>query len=582
MSAEPQPEKEKTQSGETEEGKPKREEGGGKPGKRSIPAWLWGLGTLVVAAGGFIATGFFGGLGEGQSPGTPWWSVAIGWLREMLSDLRGAANTVPLLFYIPVLGLGLLAVGFLTALGARIVARIFREGARDARDRRQPDATETSGLFETEPPTLTHQLRDPVPDIVGREEETRILLAALKDRRPAAIVGGGGVGKTQLAYFVGKKLRGEFEAHIGVDMRGLDATPTTPAQAMQQAVLTLAPETKIPDISGVLESLYRQMLTEQAVLVLADNASDSEQVRLLVPNPPSALLITSRQAIQLAEIERVDLTDLPPPVSVMLLRKILAGRELSEEELERLAAVCVHLPLALRVAGDYLAANPAVSVEEYINRIKTKRQALEFQGREVMAQLADSVESLERANAGLVAQWRDLAAFPASFDREAAKAVARFEGGELDTLVGRSLVIYDDDQERFRLHDLMRELAEEGWDEDAAYCARQRHATHYLDVAGRADDTYEHGGEGVLSGLRLFDQERVQIEAGQVWAAGHSAEDDEAAVLAQRYPLRAPDVLELRLHPQEHIHWLEASPASWAIEARKAWPWGTWGLGMRN
>ena len=409
------------------------------------------------------------------------------------------------------------------------------------------------------PVTLTHQLRDPVPDFVGREEETRILLAALKDRRPAAIVGGGGVGKTQLAYFVGEKLRGEFEAHIEVDMRGLDATPTTPAQAMEQVVLTLAPETKIPDAPGVLAGLYRQMLTEQAVLVLADNAADSEQVRLLVPNPPSALLITSRQAIQLAEIERVDLRDLPPPVSVMLLRKILAGRELSDQELERLAAVCAHLPLALRVAGNYLAANPAVAVDDYISRIEAKRQQLRWGGRDVTAQLADSVESLERARAGLVAQWRDLAVFPASFDREAAEAVARFEGDELDTLVGRSLVIYDDDQERFRLHDLMRELAEDGWDEDAAHQVRQRHAAHYLAVAGRANDAYLEGGEGVLAGLRLFDQERVQIEAGQAWAARHAAAAAAAAELAQDYPLRAPYVLDLRLHPRDHVRWLEAS-----------------------
>ena len=406
------------------------------------------------------------------------------------------------------------------------------------------------------PVTLAHQLRDPVRDFVGREEETRMLLAALKDRRPAVIFGGGGVGKTQLAYFVGKQLRGEFAAHIEVDMRGLDATPTTPAQAMQQVVLTLDPETKIPGTQGVLESLYRQMLTEQAVLVLADNASDSEQVRLLVPTPPSALLITSRQAIQLAEIERVELRDLPPPVSVMLLRKILAGRELSDEELERLAAVCVHLPLALRVAGNELAASPAVAVDDYISRIEAKRRELRWGGRDVMAQLAYSVESLERARAGLVPQWRDLAVFPVSFDREAAEAVARFEGGELDTLVGRSLVIYDDDQERFRLHDLIRELAVDGWDEDAAYRARRRHAAHYLAVEGRAIASYLEGGEGVLAGLRLFDQERVQIEAGQAWAAAHAAADDEAAALAQDYPLRAASVLDLRLHPRESIRWL--------------------------
>ena len=159
-------------------------------------------------------------------------------------------------------------------------------------------------------------------------------------------------------------------------------------------------------------------------------------------------------------------------------------------------------------------------------------------------------------------KWRSLAVFPAPFDRQAAEAVAEFEGDEIDTLEGRSLVIYDPDQERFRLHDLMRELAEAGWDKGEAHQVHRRHAAHYLAVAGRARDTYLEGGEGVLEGLRLFDQERVQIEAGQAWAAAHAEEDSEAAVLAQDYPLRAYSVLDLRLNPRECIRWLEASAKS--------------------
>ena len=175
-------------------------------------------------------------------------------------------------------------------------------------------------------------------------------------------------------------------------------------------------------------------------------------------------------------------------------------------------------------------------------------------------------------------KWRSLAVFPAPFDRQAAEAVAELEGDELDTLVGRSLVIYDPDQERFRLHDLMRELAEAGWEQDNARHAHRRHAAHYLAVAGRAHDTYLKGGEGVLTGLRLFDQERVQIEAGQAWAAGHAAEDDEAAVLAQDYPLRAALVCELRVHPRERIRWLEAS----AEAARKLGNRGDEGMAAGN
>ena len=66
MSAEPQPEKEKTQEGaET----PKRDESGSQPGKRKIPPWVSRRGTLIIAAGGLIATGFLVKLGEGLFEG---------------------------------------------------------------------------------------------------------------------------------------------------------------------------------------------------------------------------------------------------------------------------------------------------------------------------------------------------------------------------------------------------------------------------------------------------------------------------------------------------------------------------------
>ena len=85
-----------------------------------------------------------------QSAETRWWSVAMRWVLEMLSDPKGAADTVPLWFYLPVLALGLLVAGVLAALGARIVARIIRERARDAEDRRQADATKTSEVTRSD------------------------------------------------------------------------------------------------------------------------------------------------------------------------------------------------------------------------------------------------------------------------------------------------------------------------------------------------------------------------------------------------------------------------------------------------
>ena len=380
------------------------------------------------------------------------------WLRQLVTDPKRAAQDPNrpwwfALLALLIIALGVTAVAFLTGIGAKLAEALFPNGGVP---------TATSGL----------QLTDPVPDFIGREEEIRILTQALKERRTAAIKAEGGVGKTQLAYYVGRELRAEFSGgQVEVNMRGLDAQPTTPEQAMADVVLTLDPATEMPESPGRLAALYRKLLAERAVLVLLDNAKDSEQVRSLVPNPPSVLLITSRQAIQLSGIQRVELYDLPEPLARKLLAGIMGEKRATDAEVARLAKLCGHRPLALRVAGNYLAANPTVAIKDFVSRLETKRRELRFQGRDVMAVLYESVEALEPDHTELVARWRSLAVFPAPFDRAAAEAVGEFDDGELDTLVGRSLVLYDAKNARFRLHDLMRDLAREGRDDEEAFSA---------------------------------------------------------------------------------------------------------------
>ena len=262
----------------------------------------------------------------------------------------------------------------------------------------------------------------------------------------------------------------------------------------------------------------------------------------------------------LAGVERVSLGELPRPESATLLREILGGKPAEDGQIDSLASLCGDLPLALRVAGNRLAASPALPVVEYLKQLEEKRAKLQFEGRDVMAVLAESVEALERDAPELAACWRSLAVFPAPFDRVAAEAVGQFDDRKLDTLEGRSLVLYDDKVERFRLHDLMRDLAREGRGGEEAYSAAKRHAEHYLKVTGEAGSAYLRDAEGVLEGLRLFDRERAHIETGQAWAAAHSPSNDRVAALAaQHYPLVAPYVLDLRLHSRERIRWFEAS-----------------------
>ena len=412
----------------------------------------------------------------------------------------------------------------------------------------------------------TPQLPDPVPDFTGHEEKVRQLVDRLRNRQGAAItaIGGqAGAGKTEMAYYVAREVRDVYgEGQVQLNLRGLDEKPLTPEQAMTDVILALEPGLKPPDQPSQIAGVYHGLLSERKVLILADNAKDSEQVRPLAPKPPSALLVTSRQTIQVAGVERVDLEQLDRPDAHSLLRGILAGKAASaveDAEIERLAELCGFLPLALRVAGNRLAGSPALSVASYLDQLAKGSSALRFGGRDVTAVLAESVEALDGEDVALAGKWRSLAVFPAPFGRPAAEAVGEFEDDELDRLIARSLVLYDAKKDRFRLHDLMRKLAWEGLGEEERFQAGKRHSRHYLGVIGRAEDAYLRGGEGVLEGLRLFDREGVQIEAGQSWAAEHADSEDDAAALAQDYPLLAANVLELQQHPGEQIDWRKAS-----------------------
>ena len=197
-----------------------------------------------------------------------------------------------------------------------------------------------------------------------------------------------------------------------MNLRGLEAEPVTPEQAMTGVIVAVKPDQKLPDKPEQIAGLYHGLLAQREVLVLADNAKDSEQVRPLVPKSPSALLVTSRQTVQLDGIKRVNLDELPRPQSVSLLREILGDKTAEDDQIDSLAERCGDLPLALRVAGNRLAASPALSIGDYLKRLEQKRSELRFEGRDVTAVLAESVEALERDAPELTARWRSLAVFP--------------------------------------------------------------------------------------------------------------------------------------------------------------------------
>ena len=453
-------------------------------------------------------------------------------------------------------------------------------------------------------PDRRFQLPADLPDFTGRTADRDWVeerLAAGRSVAICALAGQGGLGKTALAVHVAHRIKERFpDGQLLIPLGGAGERPMTALDAMAWVIRAFEPEWRLPEDEAQVQALYRGVLNGRRVLILADDAGGTAQVAPLTPSPPAALILTSRRRIALGE--RRDLDLLAADEARALLAGILGeGHSLTDADLNRLAAACDRLPLALRVAGAHLALHPEVPLAEYLAEIEdeaTRLQALDsdtVEGGHVGAVLALSADRLLVEDLGLAARWQALACFPAPFDRAAAAAVWGFTADReaqpaLSDLIDRSLLRWDAGTGRYRLHELLRPIAAEPW----CWCrtrvpdgvtgpsaenlglARGRHAAHYLAVLRAAKERYMEGHAGVTAGLAAYDAEAAQIAAGQAWAA--TGADEDAARLAMDYPDAGTYVLRLRLHPREWVRWLESGLAA----ARQLGEWGMEGAHLGN
>ncbi len=192
---------------------------------------------------------------------------------------------------------------------------------------------------------------------------------------PAAVVisavsGTAGVGKTALAVHWAQRVAPRFpDGQFYVNLRGFDPSgqPTEPAEAVRGFLDALAvPQARIPDELQARAALYRSLLAGKRVLVVLDNAQDSEQVRPLLPGSPGCLVIvTSRNdlaglvAAEGAYPVNLDLLT-TAEASDLLARRLGEARLAREpESAEEIVARCARLPLALAITAARAATNPA-------------------------------------------------------------------------------------------------------------------------------------------------------------------------------------------------------------------------------
>ena len=216
---------------------------------------------------------------------------------------------------------------------------------------------------------VPRQLPPDVSAFTGRVLE----LAALDDGGPGiwAVVGTPGVGKTALAVHWAHRAEARYpDGCLYVDLRGYDPDqPVPPAEALASFLRALGvPGIEIPPTEAERAARYRTRLADRRMLVVLDNARDTDHVRLLLPGGAGCrTLVTSRDAltglVARHGARRLDLDPLADADAVALLGALLGRRVADEPQAARaLAARCARLPLSLRLAAELAGTRPDVSL----------------------------------------------------------------------------------------------------------------------------------------------------------------------------------------------------------------------------
>jgi tetratricopeptide (TPR) repeat protein/transcriptional regulator with XRE-family HTH domain len=340
-------------------------------------------------------------------------------------------------------------------------------------------------------PVAAHPLPLPrrVADFTGREVERAALagvLTAPAGAAPVALVTGPpGFGKTTLAAQVARDVRGRFDEQVFLDLRGVDAVPVTPDGAVRRVAEALAAGTVPPDPDDAVAHVGR-LLAGRRVLLVLDNAASEDQVRPLLPaDGPAAVLVTSRRTLAgLSGVHRVVLGRLDPADSVALLGRIVPDGD-AADHLARLAALCDDVPLALRIAGNRLAADAGRSIAGLVRRLSAEERRLDSLTAGDLQVRAAFASSYEQLGPGAQRLFRRLALVDAP---DAGTALAAALVGEtlwrtedlLDELTDLSLVQHLPG-DRYQLHDLLRLFAR--WELD-----HQEDPAAHTAVRAAADD----------------------------------------------------------------------------------------------
>jgi predicted ATPase/class 3 adenylate cyclase len=343
--------------------------------------------------------------------------------------------------------------------------------------------------------------------LLGRAREMTEIEAALHEARLVTLIGSGGVGKTRTALQVGTTALGSFaDGTWLVELAPIADSKLVPG--------TIGAVLRVNVGSGSLPPLEELALGVKGkqILVLLDNcehvvAGAAEAAEYLLQRCPNVrFLATSREALGVRGEQTYYMPSLDEKTGVALFTE-RAQAVKHDFILDRSTAPVVG-EIVVRLDGIALAIELAASRVKFlsVDRIREglderfklltggSRTALPRQ-QTLRALIGWSYDLLDNAEKSML---RHLAVFRGSWTLEATVAVCvddNFPDWDaislLESLVEKSLVVAQPDEQRFRMLESTRAFATERLQEAGDYdAAARRHCEYYLHESDRGFDRY--------------------------------------------------------------------------------------------
>ncbi|WP_043678630.1 AfsR/SARP family transcriptional regulator [Streptomyces xylophagus] len=359
------------------------------------------------------------------------------------------------------------------------------------------------------------QLPVDLPAFTGRRSE----LAHVQELLPgsdvstptvviSAIGGMAGVGKTTLAVHWAHSVADRFpDGQLYVNLRGFH--PSGSIMSAAEAIRSFldafgVPGQRIPAGLDAQAALYRSLLADRRVLIVLDNARDTEHVRPLLPGAPGCLVVvTSRnQLYGLVAGEGAHSLTLDVLTEAeareFLSRRLGAERIANEPDaVAEIITLCGRLPLALAVVSARAVVNPAFPLASIAAELSDSEDSLDAFAGEAPAADARSAFSwsYQLLSPAAARVFRLFALHPGP-DCSLA-AVASLAGQRVGQVrpvmaeLARAHLISEPLPGRYGCHELLRAYAAElARAQDTAQeldLARRRMLDHYLHTAHAAD-----------------------------------------------------------------------------------------------